>query len=159
MFKAGDKIVYPMYGAGIIEDIEKVETEEGCQNYYVIHIPNGNLKIRVASKKAETLGLREVNNEEKVTKTIQSISQIPIVTPDNWNQRYKENMEKIKTGKLAEVAEVVRNLSVREREKGLSGAEKKMLNSARQIIISEIVYSYEIEKEKAEELLAKSLFH
>lgn len=159
MFLEGDKIVYPMYGAGTIEGIEEKNVDGMDEAYYIIRVPNGNLKIRLSVKKADTIGLRGVSGIDQVVKTMESVANNPVATTENWNQRYKENMEKIKTGKLYDVAEVVRNLVLREKVRGLSGAEKKMLNNARQIVISEIAYSHDIEKEKAEELLSKSLLN
>lgn len=159
MFSKGDKVVYPMYGAGEIEDIEEKMIDGISQSYYIIRIPNGNLKIMVSVKKADTVGLREVFCGQQVFQMIETAAGLPVIMTENWNQRYKENMEKIRTGQLSEVAEVVRNLLLRERNKGLSSAEKKMLNNAKQIIISEIVYSSDVDKAKAEELLAKSLLN
>lgn len=157
MFSIGEKIVYPMYGAGVVEGVEEKEIDGVNEKYYIINIPYGNLKIRVSAKKAETVGLRKIYDGSYVINVMKSVSDMPIITIENWNQRYKENMEKIKTGNFSEVALVVRNLILREKDRGLSGAEKKMLNSAKQIILSEIVFSQNIEKDKAEELLAKSL--
>lgn len=159
MFDIGDKIVYPMYGAGVIEEIEEKTSNGAEEKYYVIHIPNGNMKIKLSAKKSDILGLREIGNQDRIIEIIKGVSQKTISMPENWNVRYKENLEKIKTGKMQEVAEVVKNLKEREMQRGLSGVEKRMLNNAKQIMISEIVYSYEIEKEKAEELLAKLLFN
>lgn len=159
MFAKGDKIVYPMYGAGVIDEIEKKCYDGVTEEYYVITIPNGNLKIMLSTSKAENNGLREVSNNDEVLEFLRQASDMPIMASDNWNQRYKENMEKIKSGQFLAVCEVVKNLILRERAKGLSGAEKKMLNSAKQIVISEIVLSQNIEKEKAEELLAKLLLN
>lgn len=156
MFKKGDKIVYPMYGAGIIENIE--DSGEG-EKYYNITLPNGNLKIRLSSKKADTIGLRMVSEQDEILEVMDNVSKSNIISSDNWNQRYKENLEKIRTGRLEAVAEVVRNLNSREKLRNLSGAEKKMLNNARQIILSEISLSNDIVKEKAEELLAKTLLN
>ena len=158
MFGIGDYIVYPMYGAGEIESIEEKDVDGVLEGYYVINIPNGNLKIRIAVNKADSIGLRAVSQKDTILSTIKSVSSIPVAAPNNWNQRYKLNMEKIKTGKLIEVAEVVRNLLLRENERGLSGAEKKMLNNAKQIILSEISYAQGIEKDKAEELMSAALF-
>ena len=157
MFSVGDKIVYPMYGAGIVKDIEQVEIDGKHELYYVIVIPSGNLTIRLSAKKSEQLGLRAVSDSSDVLKAMEQVAHMPVRAADNWNQRYKENMEKIKTGQLIEVAEVVRNLILRERERGLSSAEKKMLNNARQIILSEIVFSSEVEKEEAEKIMLQSL--
>jgi len=159
MFVVGDRVVYPMYGAGEIEDIETKEIDGEEKNYYVINIPNGSLKIRISVTKAPSLGLRYVSDIDFIEKSMRDVSLTPVEMHDNWNQRYKTNMEKMKTGKLVEVATVVRNLLVRENEKGLSGAEKKMLNNARQIVISEIVYSQgNMEKDAAEKFMSEALF-
>lgn len=158
MFVVGDRVVYPMYGAGEIEDIETKEIDGEEKDYYVINIPNGSLKIRISVKKAPDLGLRYVNNMSFIEKSMRDVSLTPVEMHDNWNQRYKTHMEKMKTGKLTEVATVVRNLLVRENEKGLSGAEKKMLNNARQIVLSEIVYAQNMEKDAAEKFMAEALF-
>lgn len=158
MFSIGDTVVYPIYGAGIIVDIETVNIDGKDAVYYVIDLPNGNLKIRISVKKADELGLRSIYEKEHLKSAIYSVSDVPIEYYDNWNQRYKDNLEKIKTGQLEKVTEVYRNLFLREREKGLSGAEKKMLNNTRQIIISEIVLSSGMDKEKAEEFLMGALF-
>ena len=157
MFNKGDKIVYPLYGAGVIEDLEEREIDGNQQWYYVLRIPVGNLKIMISAGKAETLGIREIYPKEKIDEIITNIREIPIDMPENWNQRYRENMEKIKSGKLEEVALVFRNLHERERERGLSTAEKKMMTTAKQIILSELILSQDVEKTHAEEILAKSL--
>ena len=157
MFKVGDRIVYPMYGAGIIDEIEEVKNDDTIDSHYVIRIPNGNLKIKVAAKKTDIIGIRPVSCEKEINKAIDTVATVPIVIQANWNIRYKENLEKIRSGKLEEVMEVSRNLMLRERERGLSGAEKKMLNNAKQIIISEIAYSKGIELSEAEEYLVKKL--
>ncbi|HCT63758.1 MAG TPA: CarD family transcriptional regulator [Lachnospiraceae bacterium] len=157
MFEVGDKIVYPMYGAGVIDDIEVSDKEGTTENHYVIRIPNGNLKIKVAAKKSEQIGIRLVSNLEQLNNAIEQVVNTPVVIQNNWNVRYKENLEKIRSGRLPDVVEVARNLMLRERERSLSGAEKKMLNNAKQIIISEIAYAKEIEQNAAEDYLAKNL--
>lgn len=154
MFEIGDKIVYPMYGAGIVEDIEK---EKDNKTHYKIKILNGSLVIRVAAKKAETIGIRHIYDEEKIFREISLAASKPVVFQNNWSLRYKENMEKIKSGNLSQVAEVAKMLMLRENERGLSGAEKKMLNNVKQILISEIILSKGIAKDKAEELLTGKL--
>ncbi len=153
MFAKGDKIVYPMYGAGIIEDLEEKEFDGNSQVYYVLRISVGNLKIMVSANKAENLGIRAVCDKEIVLDTIRSIIGLPVTMSENWNQRYKENMEKIKSGVLSEVALVFRNLLLRERERGLSSAEKKVLTTAKQIIVSEIILSQDVDKSIAEKML------
>ncbi|MCL2617622.1 MAG: CarD family transcriptional regulator [Defluviitaleaceae bacterium] len=149
----GDKVVYPMHGAGIIEELEHLEIDGSSQMYYVMMIPTGNLKIRVAAQKAEGIGIREIYSKDEVLDRVSSVQGVPSNMPENWNQRYKENLEKIKTGNLDEVALVFRNLLHRERERGLSSVEKKMLQTAKQIILSEIVLSQNLEKAQAEQLL------
>lgn len=157
MFSKGDKIVYPMYGAGVIEALEQKEIDGALHTYYVLRIPVGNLKIMISVGKAEVLGIRSIYGGEQALDILRSVSSEPVEMSENWNQRYKENMEKIKTGKLSEVGLVFRNLLMRERERGLSSAEKKMLTTAKQIIVSELILARDLEKNSAEELLQKAV--
>lgn len=153
MYAIGDKIVYPPYGAGVIEDVEEKEIDGQLLTYYVLHIPVGNLKIMISAAKAPVLGVRPIYPKGEMQGVIQSILDKPVVMADNWNQRYKDNMEHIKSGNLTEVALVYRNLMLRERERGLSTAEKKMMTTAKQVILSELMLSQEIEKSEAEIIL------
>jgi len=146
-----------MYGAGIIEDLEEKEVEGGCQTFYVLRISVGNLKIMVSACKAENIGIREVYDKETVISTLKSVIPKPVIMSENWNQRYRENMEIIKTGGLADVALVFRNLLLREKERGLSSAEKKVLTAAKQIIVSEIILSQDVDKSIAEQVLLDTL--
>lgn len=157
MFEVGDKIIYPMYGAGVIEGIEEKERDHQPEKYYIIHIPNGNMRISLMAKKSEPVGLRSVLCQQDILAVLQEMETYVPVSSDNWNQRYKENLEKIKTGKLDMVTQVVKCLTEREKLRSLSSVEKKMLNTAKQIALSEIVYSCEIDIKKAEELLANSV--
>ena len=157
MFNEGDRVVYPMYGAGVIETLEDRQIDGRSQTYYVLRIPIGNLKIMVAVENAENKGIRSVLPSETLLSTIGSVRERPVVMHDNWNQRYKDNMEKIKTGLLAEAAEVFRNLRRRERERGLSSAEKKMLTNVKQIILSEIILSHDVERGDAESILEQAV--
>ena len=157
MFCKGDKIVYPLYGAGVIEDLEEKEVDGNSQTYYVMRLPVGNLTIMVSAGKAEVLGIRRVYEKEEVMSKITSVAGQPVEMSENWNDRYKENMDKIKSGKLDEVALVFRNLLLRERERGLSSAEKKVLTTAKSVILSEMILSYGIEKNNAEELLTQAV--
>lgn len=154
MFSVGDKVVYPMYGAGVIEDLEEKSIDGKNLKYYVMKIPVGNLKIMVSANNAEMLGIREIFESDKVMDIVNNA--LPIAMPENWNQRYKENLERIKTGDLEKVVQVFKTLIFREREKSLSSAEKKMLGTAKQIILSEIIMSQNVQKEQAEEILAKT---
>jgi len=155
MFIKGDKIVYPIYGAGVIEELEQREINGDPQTFYVLRIPVGNLKIMIAAGNAENLGIRHIYDKDEMIRLIESVTHVPVDMPDNWNQRYKSNMEKIKSGQLNEVALVYRNLLLRERERGLSSAEKKMMTTAKQIIVSELILSHDIEKSGAEDMLAR----
>lgn len=154
MFNKGDKIVYPMYGAGVIEDMEEKIIDGSKNLYYVLQIPVGNLRIMVSASKADKLGLRKVYPSTEVINTLQSVT--PISMPENWNVRYKENMERIKSGELKQVVEVFKTLIFRERQKSLSSAEKKMLGTTKQIILSEIIISQDVDKASAEQLLEES---
>jgi len=157
LFCKGDKIVYPMYGAGTIEALEEKEIDGNMQVYYVLNISIGNLTIMISELKAESLGIREVYEKDKVLTILSDISSKPVDMPENWNDRYKFNLEKLKSGALSEVVEVYRNLFMRERDKGLSGAEKKLLSTAKQIILSEIVLTQDVEKSHAEDMLLGSV--
>jgi len=157
MFCKGDKIVYPLYGAGFVEDLEENEIDGVGEMYYVLNIPVSNLKIKISARKAESSGIREIYHKDKVMDIIKNSARMPISMSDNWNQRYKENLEKIKSGHLHEVAVVFRNLLKREKSRSLSNAEKKMLTTAKQIIISEIALSQNIERGIAEEILLSTV--
>ncbi|NMB97937.1 MAG: CarD family transcriptional regulator [Clostridiaceae bacterium] len=139
MFNIGDKIVYPMHGAGVIEAIEEKEILGNKQNYYIVRIPIGDMKVMIPIDSIDDIGIREVIDEEKANKVLDVLRQSAACETINWNKRYRENMLKIKSGDIFEVAEVVKNLMIRDKEKGLSTGEKKMLNNARQILISELV--------------------
>jgi len=153
MYNKGDRIVYPLYGAGIIEGHENKDIDGELQIYYVLNIPVGNLTIRISAAKAKALGVRPVLHKDRIIEELTGIIDIHVEMPDNWNMRYKENMERIKTGELSQVAIVFRSLLFRERERGLSTAEKKMMTTAKQIILSELILSLDIERPDAEELL------
>lgn len=139
MFSVGDKIVYPMHGAGVIESIEEKEILGQKQDYYVVKMPVGDMKVMIPTHNVEGIGIREVIESCDVDKVYEILQDHSVNVTNNWNKRYRENMTKIKTGNIYEVADVVRILIKRDREKGLSTGERKMLNSARQILISELV--------------------
>ncbi|NLD49092.1 MAG: CarD family transcriptional regulator [Clostridiaceae bacterium] len=139
MYNIGDKIVYPMHGAGIIESIEEQEILGNKQSYYVVKIPVGDMKVLIPTKNVEGIGIREVISEADADKVFSVLGAKSGLANNNWNKRYRENMVKIKSGNIYEVADVVRSLMLRERDKGLSTGERKMLNSAKQILISELV--------------------
>ncbi|NLM38768.1 MAG: CarD family transcriptional regulator [Firmicutes bacterium] len=139
MYKVGDNVVYPMHGAGVIEAIEEREVLGERQKYYIMALPVGDMKVMIPMDSAEEVGLRQVIDDEGVKRVYEILGGEETAMSTNWNRRYRANMEKIKSGDVFEVAEVVRNLTLRERDKGLSTGERKMLESARQILISELV--------------------
>lgn len=153
MFNIGDKIVYPMHGAGIIESIEEKEILGEKRRYYVMRMPIGEMKVMIPISSVSDIGIRKVIDEDGVTKvlTILQAKDSPMST--NWNRRYRSNMEKIKSGNVYELAEVVRNLSARDKEKGLSTGEKKMLDNARQILISELVLAKDSKEDNIKHLI------
>jgi len=153
MYQKGDKIVYPLYGAGVIEGIEEKEIDGALQSYYVLNIPVGNLKIMISAAKAEIQKVRPVHSNEVLMAAFAQAKIDNSNMPDNWTLRYKENMERIKSGDMPQVALVFNSLLLRERERGLSTAEKKMMTTAKQIILSELILSLDIERENAEKIL------
>lgn len=155
MFSVGDRVVYPMYGAGVIEGIEDRDIDGKVITYYVLKIPVNNLKIMVSVEKAEKCGLRSVVPPDDVMHIVEEADIIEM--SDNWNLRYKENMEKLKTGDLLKVMQVFKTLFVREKNKSLSNIEKKLMGTARQIILSEIILSKDVDKHGAEELLMQGI--
>lgn len=157
MFKIGDKIVYPMHGAGIIEAIEEKEILGEKRSYYVLRMPIGEMKVMVPISNVNTIGLRKVIDGEEVRKVFSILQEEDSPMSSNWNRRYRSNMEKIKSGNVYDLAEVVRNLSVRDKEKGLSTGEKKMLDNARQILLSELVLAKDGEEDNIRHLLQEYL--
>ncbi len=143
MFNIGDKVVYPMHGAGTIEAIEEKEMLGNIEDYYIIKMPVGGMKLMVPTSKVENVGIREVSDKSVSDKVFSVLEKPkdPYVHDGNWSKRYNMNVEKIKSGDILEVAEVVRELSHRHMERGLSIGEKKMLNTAKDILLSEMVLS------------------
>ena len=137
MFNVGDYIVYPMHGAGTIDAIEEKDILGQKQAYYIIKMP-GEVKVMIPTAQAEKVGIRGVIDKEQAEKVFDVLSEDETQTEMNWTKRYRENMDKMKTGNIYEVADVVRNLSFKQKEKGLSTGEKKMLTNAKQILVSEL---------------------
>lgn len=153
MFNVGDNIVYPMHGAGTIDAIEEKEILGEKHQYYIIKMP-GEVKIMVPTAKAESMGVRSVIDGQSANKVLQLLEQDETEMSDNWNKRYRENLDKMKTGDIYQVADVVRNLSFKQKEKGsLSTGEKKMLNNAKLILVSELVLAEHASKDEIEKLV------
>lgn len=153
MFNIGDKVVYPMHGAGVIEGIEEREISGEKLNYYVIKLPMGEMKAMIPMNKVDEVGLRQIIDEQEILKVFDVLKHETSNMPMNWNHRYRINLDKIKSGSIFEVAEVVRNLASRDRQKGLSTGEKKMLENAKRILISELVLAKNVAETQMEEIL------
>lgn len=156
MFNVGDKIVYPMHGAGTIDAIEEKDILGEKQNYYIIKMP-GEVKVMVPISKAGDIGVRSVIDKSEARKVLEVLEANETEMSNNWNKRYKENMEKMKSGSIYEVADVVRNLSYKQKEKGLSTGEKKMLNNAKQILVSELVLAEHASENEVENLVENKI--
>ena len=152
MFNVGDKIVYPMHGAGTIDSIEEKDILGEKQAYYIIKMP-GEVKVMIPTNKADQVGVRNVINKEEASKVMTVLGENETEMSQNWNKRYRDNMDKMKSGDIYEVADVVRNLSFKQKEKGLSTGEKKMLSNAKQILVSELVLAEHASQEEVEKLV------
>ena len=152
MFNVGDKVVYPMHGAGVIQDIEEKNILGEKESYYIIKMP-GEVKVMVPTSKAEEIGVRNIIDVETASKVFKVLETNSTEMSLNWNKRYRDNMEKMKSGDIYEIADVVRNLSFKQKERGLSTGEKKMLLNAKQILVSELTLAENLQKEKIEEIV------
>ncbi len=138
MFSIGDKILYPMHGAGIIEKIDTKEVLGVTRDYFILKLAAGNLDVMVPVEMCEEVGVRHIIEAEDVKEVYDTLKSDSTEMPKNWNRRLRENMELLKSGNILKVAQVVRNLIRFDYEKKLSTGEKKMLNNARQILESEV---------------------
>lgn len=157
MFNIGDRIVYPMHGAGTIEDIEEREILGEIRKYFIMKMPIGDMKVMVPVDNVEEVGVRQIIDDLEMEKVITILRGNRTVMSQNWNRRYRANMERIKSGDIYEIAEVVRNLMLLDNEKGLSTGERKMLSSAKQMLISEMVLVCELELEETEQLVSEAV--
>lgn len=146
MFNVGDRVLYPMHGAGIIESIEEKKILGAWKKYYVMKLPLGEMKVLIPIDSTIQVGLRGVIEEEEVSKVFVVLQGDQPEMSTNWNRRYRTHLDKIKSGNIYELAEVVRNLMLRDREKGLSTGESKMLDTARQILVSELILVQNLEQ-------------
>jgi CarD family transcriptional regulator, regulator of rRNA transcription len=153
LFKVGEKVVYPHHGAGTIVKKEKREVLGEKREYLTIKILHNDMTVNVPTANAEKVGLRRVIDEEMVKKVTKALTGGGTAMPKNWNRRFKHNRDKMKTGDIFELAEVVRNLSLRDHEKGLSTGEKQMFVKAKKILASELMYAKNLDEEQAAEWL------
>src|SRR2546423_1575604 len=156
-FRVGDKVVYPHHGAATIEKKEKKDVFGEKKDYLILKLAYGDLTLMVPADNAEDIGLRDVINDEEVEEVFAVLRKKEARMPTNWSRRFKNHVEKLKSGDIYQVAEVVRNLSLREKEKGLSAGEKRMLAKARQILVSELTFAINVNEEEAETKLDEAV--
>jgi CarD family transcriptional regulator len=156
-FEVGDSVVYPHHGAGKVvkKEARNILGEE--KEYLTIKILHNEMTVMVPCENTGKAGLRRIIDDEAVKKVLDVLRDDVSEMPKNWNRRFKHNRDKIKTGDIYELAEVVRNLAIREHEKGLSTGEKQMFTRAKKILASELMYALEKDEEEAEEYLDELL--
>src|SRR4051812_13505962 len=148
-FKVGDRVVYPHHGAAVIERKEMREAFGEKQEYFVLKMAHGDLTLAVPSDKAEEVGMRPPISAEDVDDLFQLLAKKDVREPTNWSRRFKNHQEKLKSGDVYQVAEVVRNLALREVTKGLSAGEKAMLVKARSVLVSELSFALDVTEDDA----------
>ena len=141
MYNIGDTVVHPMHGAGTIEEIRTIEVLGKKQDYYTIKMAVGGMTTSVPVLNADKVGLRDVISADEAKKLLETFRSIEVHDDSNWNKRQRDNMGKLKSGEIYQVLEVLKDLMYRDRKKGLSTNERKTLNSARQIVLSELILS------------------
>lgn len=150
MFRVGDKIAHPMHGAGVVDSIVQKKVNGVVREYYILKLPVNGMLVMIPTENSEEIGVRPVVERSEADAVIGAIPGIEVDMTQNWNRRYRENMLRLKSGDLLEVAKVVKGLMLREGDRGLSTGERKMLHSAKQILISEIVLSQSSSYEEVE---------
>ena len=157
MYSVGDKVVYPHHGAGKIMKIEQKEVLGQQRDYLTIQILHNDMTVQVPSENCEKVGLRRVIGDKEISPVLKALTGISTEMPKNWNRRFKHNRDKMKTGDILELAEVVRNLALRDREKGLSTGEKQMFVKAKKILASELMYAKDMDEETCADWLEEVL--
>ena len=156
-FNVGDTVVYPHHGAALIEAVVFRTVKGEDREYLVLRVAQGDLTVRVPSDNVDLVGVRDVVNAEGLERVFNVLRQPYTEEPTNWSRRYKANLEKLASGDVIKVAEVVRDLWRRERERGLSAGEKRMLAKARQILVSELALAEKTNEDNAEAILDEVL--
>lgn len=156
-FRVGDRVVYPHHGAAIIQGLEEKEIYGEKRQYFILRLAYGDLTLMVPTDNTEEVGIRDVIARKELDKVFKVLKAKECRMPSNWSRRFKTHVEKLRSGDIYQVAEVVRNLARREKEKGLSAGEKRMLSRARQILVSEVTFAADVEEDEAEKMLDKVL--
>jgi CarD family transcriptional regulator len=158
LYSIGDKIVYPMHGAGVVESIEDRLILGESRRYYILRLPIGEMTIMIPCDSTDNVGVREIIGKKELKFVDKALQGVTEEISGNWNRRYRDNMEKLKSGQLPNVCEVVRNLMRAERKKKLSMGEKKMLSNAKQILMSELILVSERDAVEIEEYITMLVF-
>jgi len=153
LFRKGDTVVHPEHGAAIVQELKDREFLGEKKKYLVLKVVHGDITVSVPVDTADEVGLRQVVSKNEVKKILKVLTEDETSMAANWSRRYKNNLEKLHSGSPYEVAEVLRNLAIRDREKGLSAGEKRMITKARQILISELSFATEKSEDEAEALI------
>ena len=157
MYQVGDKIVHPLHGAGSICEIVKKRVEGQEKPYYVMLTPRGDMRILIPVDRSEQIGIRPIIEREEARSLLDAIPELPLCEEGNWNKRYRENMVHIRSGDLLKVAAVIKALVQKDNTSGLSNGERKMLHSAKQILLSELMLSQDCTYDEVEERLYAAL--
>lgn len=158
MYNIGDKIVYPMHGAGVVEAIEEREILGCIHKYYIVRMPvAGEMTLMLPLDKCDEIGVRNIISRDEASRVLDAFRTLEIEYDSNWNKRHRDNMSKIKSGNIYRVLEVVKELMYRDKVKGLSTSERKMLTNAKQIVISELVMSAVAEREDIESIISDTV--
>ena len=150
MLNVGDKIVYPMHGAGVISAIEHCEVLGESKSYYVLRLPLGSVKVMIPVDNADNIGLRDIISEEKLQEVLSVLREKPERLTGSWNKRFHANLERMKKGDLCDVAAVARNLIQQDKQRRISSGEKRLMDLAKQILVSELVYACHKDPEEVE---------
>ena len=151
MFIVGDKVVHPMHGAGVIDSIVREKIDGSYHNYYVFKMPMNGLVLKIPTDDTDLIGIRPIDSREQIEAVFLMLPHMSYEMNGNWNQRYRENLEHLKSGDLMEVAGVIKGLMHRDSQRGLSTGERKMLYIAKQILISEVSLAENLDYKTVEE--------
>ena len=157
MYQIGDKVVHPMHGAGVIDSIVQRKVAGKVENYYLLKLSVGSMTVMIPTGNTQEIGVRPVVSGQEAESLIDAMEGIEVDMTQNWNRRYRENMVRLKSGDLLEVARVVKGLLLREDQRGLSNGERKMLQTAKRILISEIVLTEQADYENVESRLDRAM--
>ena len=159
MYQIGDMVVHPMHGAGVIDSIVQRKVAGKLEDYYLLKLSVGSMTVMIPTGNTQEIGVRPIVSSQEAKDLIHAMENIEVDMTQNWNRRYRENMVRLKSGDLLEVARVVKGLLLREGQKGLSNGERKMLRTAKQILISELVLAQSLPYETVEDNIDMVLSH